>query len=50
LPTETIQVIFRVTSDATKPEVKGAVELLFKVSVEVGTDCQRQGQAQEVRP
>ena len=28
------QVIFRVTSDATKPEVKGAVELLFKVSVE----------------
>lgn len=28
------QVIFRVVSDATKPEVKGAVELLFKVSVE----------------
>ena len=28
------QVIFRVLSDATKPEVKGAVELLFKVSVE----------------
>jgi ribosomal protein L23 len=28
------QVIFRVASDATKPEVKGAVELLFKVSVE----------------
>lgn len=28
------QVIFRVTADATKPEVKGAVELLFKVSVE----------------
>ena len=27
------QVIFRVVSDATKPEVKGAVELLFKVSV-----------------
>ena len=27
------QVIFRVASDATKPEVKGAVELLFKVSV-----------------
>ena len=28
------QVIFRVASDATKPEVKAAVELLFKVSVE----------------
>ncbi|WP_313950651.1 50S ribosomal protein L23 [Accumulibacter sp.] len=27
------QVIFRVVPDATKPEVKGAVELLFKVSV-----------------
>ena len=27
------QVIFRVVSDATKPEVKGAVELLFKVAV-----------------
>lgn len=28
------QVIFRVASNATKPEVKGAVELLFKVTVE----------------
>lgn len=28
------QVVFRVASDATKPEVKAAVELLFKVSVE----------------
>jgi large subunit ribosomal protein L23 len=28
------QVVFRVVSDATKPEVKAAVELLFKVSVE----------------
>ena len=28
------QVIFRVVMDATKPEVKAAVELLFKVSVE----------------
>ena len=28
------QVIFRVASDATKPEVKAAVEMLFKVSVE----------------
>ena len=28
------QVIFRVAPDATKPEVKAAVELLFKVAVE----------------
>ena len=28
------QVIFRVAPDATKPEVKAAVELLFKVGVE----------------
>jgi len=27
------QVIFKVASDATKPEVKAAVELLFKVQV-----------------
>ncbi len=28
------QVIFRVTQDATKPEVKAAVEAMFKVEVE----------------
>ncbi|MDD5296691.1 MAG: 50S ribosomal protein L23 [Rhodocyclaceae bacterium] len=28
------QVIFKVASDATKPEVKAAVELLFKVQVD----------------
>jgi large subunit ribosomal protein L23 len=28
------QVVFRVMSDATKPEIKAAVELLFKVEVE----------------
>ncbi len=28
------QVIFRVASDATKPEIKAAVEMLFKVEVE----------------
>lgn len=27
------QIVFRVASDATKPEVKAAVELLFKVQV-----------------
>lgn len=28
------QVIFRVAQDATKPEIKAAVELMFKVEVE----------------
>ena len=28
------QIIFRVATDATKPEIKAAVELLFKVQVE----------------
>ena len=28
------QVIFRVASDATKPEIKAAVELMFKVQVD----------------
>lgn len=28
------QVIFRVASDASKPEIKAAVELMFKVNVE----------------
>ena len=28
------QVVFRVAPDATKPEIKAAVELLFKVGVE----------------
>jgi large subunit ribosomal protein L23 len=27
------QVVFRVASDATKPEIKAAIELLFKVQV-----------------
>lgn len=28
------QVVFRVSTDATKPEIKAAVELLFKVQVD----------------
>lgn len=28
------QIAFRVTTDATKPEIKAAIELLFKVEVE----------------
>ena len=30
------QVLFKVLQDATKPEIKAAVELMFKVEVEVG--------------
>jgi len=32
------QVIFRVMQNATKPEVKAAVELMFKVQVEPGQE------------
>jgi large subunit ribosomal protein L23 len=41
------QVVFIVTPDATKPEVKAAVEMLFKVRGQVCPDGQskRQGQA-----
>ncbi|SMC15819.1 large subunit ribosomal protein L23 [Andreprevotia lacus DSM 23236] len=31
---KTEQIVFRVAADATKPEIKAAVELLFKVKVE----------------
>jgi large subunit ribosomal protein L23 len=37
------QYIFRVAADATKPEIKAAVELLFKVQVESVQVANRQG-------
>jgi large subunit ribosomal protein L23 len=37
------QVVFRVAPDATKPEVKAAVELLFKVQVKSVQVVNRQG-------
>jgi large subunit ribosomal protein L23 len=37
------QVVFLVTQDATKPEIKAAVELLFKVQVESVQVANRQG-------
>ena len=43
------QVVFRVAPDATKPEVKAAVEMLFKVEVDERADRQRQGQAEAFR-
>ena len=44
------QVIFIVAPDATKPEIKAAVELLFKVQVEVGSGGQHEGQGQAFWP
>lgn len=37
------QVVFLVTRDATKPEIKAAVELLFKVEVASVQTANRQG-------
>jgi large subunit ribosomal protein L23 len=39
------QVAFRVIADATKPEIKAAVELLFKVEVEAVQVLNRKGKA-----
>lgn len=40
---ENNQVVFKVRTDATKPEIKKAVELLFEVSVEGVTVINYQG-------
>ena len=37
------QVIFRVVQDATKPEIKAAVELMFKVTVDSVQTVQHKG-------
>lgn len=37
------QVVFRVATDATKPEIKAAVEFMFKVQVEAVTVSNVQG-------
>jgi large subunit ribosomal protein L23 len=39
------QVAFRVIADATKPEIKAAVELLFKVQVDAVQFLNRKGKA-----
>ena len=39
------QIAFRVVPDATKPEIKAAVELLFKVQVESVQVLNRKGKA-----
>ena len=47
------QYVFRVADDATKPEIKAAVELMFKTKVRScgdGVRCERQGQGKALRP
>jgi large subunit ribosomal protein L23 len=39
------QVAFRVLQDATKPEIKAAVELMFKVEVDAVTTVNQKGKA-----
>ena len=46
--TETNQVVFRVTLDATKPQIAKAVEELFKVKVKAVNTVTRQGQEEAV--
>jgi large subunit ribosomal protein L23 len=43
------QFVFRVTSDARKPEIKKAVEQLFKVAVEKVTVCNVKGKRKRFR-
>src|SRR3954463_9323525 len=40
------QIVFKVLPDATKPEIKAAVELLFKVEVESVKTVKREGKQQ----
>ena len=43
------QITFRVPLDATKPEIKAAVEKLFKVKVEAVNTLRRKGKAKRFR-
>ena len=49
LASEQNQVIFRVASDATKPEIKAAVEALFKVKVKAVNTLVRKGKLRRFR-
>jgi len=46
---ETSQVTFKVTQDATKPEIKAAVEKLFNVKVEAVNTILMKGKAKRFR-
>ncbi|WP_306120234.1 MULTISPECIES: 50S ribosomal protein L23 [unclassified Roseitalea] len=43
------QVVFNVARDATKPEIKAAVEALFKVKVEAVNTLNRKGKVKRFR-
>ncbi len=49
LAAENNQVIFRVAPDATKPEIKAAVEALFKVKVKAVNTLVRKGKVKRFR-
>ena len=49
LAAENNQVIFRVARDATKPEIKAAVEALFKVKVKAVNTLVRKGKVKRFR-
>ncbi len=49
LAAENNQVIFRVARDATKPEIKAAVEALFKVKVKAVNTLVRKGKLRRFR-
>ena len=44
------QIVFKVLPDATKPEIKAAVELLFKVEVESVKVLRHEGQSKAFGP
>ena len=44
------QVLFQVLRDATKPEIKAAVELMFKVNVDSVQTVQHKGKVKRIRP
>jgi len=47
--TEHNQVSFLVSLDATKPEIKAAIEMLFKVKVEAVNTLRQKGKAKKFR-
>ena len=47
--TESNQVVFRVRRDSTKPEIKAAVELLFKVEVKAVQVANQKGKVKRIR-
>jgi len=49
MASEANQVVFKVRRSATKPEIKAAIEQLFKVKVVGVTTLQRKGKTKQIR-